>query len=277
MKLRTLARKALRNRAHPAVAVGVGLGVTQVANIATTAWLHRSLAHKAVEFDPRIVKFFDLVIRCATGMDPNEWAAVHQQHHAHSDELGDPHSPVMDGLATVQFNNVGEYKRAAKTEDVLRRRKLLAPTPYEHIKMLSGGRGLIIGIGTAVVFLGPTNGLIVSLVHWPTYIGLSASVNSSHAFYPHADAVKQGFVSHILWHFYNEFGYRNYETDEYSSNQRWLAWLTMGEGLHNNHHGRPTSPNFNHKPDEHDLGWMAIRWLERYGLAVVRDRPAVLP
>ena len=104
MKLRTLARKALRNRAHPAVAVGVGLGVTQVANIATTAWLHRSLAHKAVEFDPRVVKFFDLVIRCATGMDPNEWAAVHQQHHAHSDELGDPHSRPKTYCDGVSFS-----------------------------------------------------------------------------------------------------------------------------------------------------------------------------
>ncbi|MDQ5944533.1 MAG: hypothetical protein QG658_602 [Patescibacteria group bacterium] len=277
MRLRTLARRALRNRTHPTVAVGVGLAATQVANIATTTWLHRSLAHNAVTFDPRVVKVYDLIIRCSTGMEPNEWAAVHQQHHAHSDEAGDPHSPLMDGLATVQFNNVGEYKQAAKTEAVQRRRDLLPATPYEHVKWLSGGRGLIFGIGAAAVLLGPVNGLIVSLVHWPAYIGLSASVNSSHAFYRHETAITQGKASHLLWHFYNRFGYRNYETGEYSSNQRWLAWLTMGEGLHNNHHGKPSSPNFNHKPEELDFGWMVIRWLERRGLATVRNPPITLP
>ncbi len=274
MKLRTLARKAMRNRTHPVVAVGVGLGVTQVCNFVTTAWLHRSLAHNAVTYNSQTVKLFDLIIRCATGMEPNEWAAVHQQHHAHSDELGDPHSPVMDGLATVQFNNVGEYKAATKTSEVQRRRALLAPTPFEHYKWLSGGRGLIFGVGTAMVILGPLNGMIVSVVHWPTYISLSASVNASHAAYPAGIIKQQGRLSQALWYFYNWRGYRNFDTNEYSTNQRWLAWLTMGEGLHNNHHGNPRSPLFASRPDEFDLGWQGINLLQRLNLAQIRSTEA---
>lgn len=275
MKLRTLAKKAMRNRTHPVVAVGVGLGVTQVCNFVTTAWLHRSLAHNAVTYNSQTVKLFDLIIRCATGMEPNEWAAVHQQHHAHSDELGDPHSPVMDGLATVQFNNVGEYKVAAKTAEVQRRRALLTPTPFEHHKWLSGGRGLIFGVGTAMAILGPLNGMIVSVVHWPTYISLSASVNASHAAYSASIVKQQGRLSQALWYFYNWRGYRNFDTNEYSTNQRWLAWLTMGEGLHNNHHGNPRSPLFASQPDEFDLGWQGINLLQRLNLAQIRSTEVV--
>lgn len=269
MKHRTFARKLLRNRMHPVTAVGVGLGLTQIANIATTTWLHRSLAHNAVSYDNRVVKLFDIIIRCTTGMEPNEWAAVHQQHHAHSDEPGDPHAPVLDGLARVQFGNVGEYKRAAKTEAVLRRRSLLSPTPYEHLWILQRGRGLILGIGAAVLIAGPTSGAIIALVHWPMYIGGSASVNASHAAYDHAIAVKQGRLSHYLWHFYKALGSRPHATPEFSTNQPWLAWLTMGEGLHNNHHYLPNSPTFALDRGEIDLGWYVIRGLEKLGLAKI--------
>ncbi len=270
MKLRTLARHFLRNRVHPLTAVGIGLGITQVANIATTTWLHRSLAHPAVTYDRRVVTFYDFVIRVSTGMEPNEWAAVHQQHHAHSDRPGDPHSPVIDSLARVQFGNVGEYKRAAKTDAVRRRRDLLDPTPLEHIKWLSGGRGLVLGIGAAVLIFGPVSGGIVALSHWPGYIGLSASVNASHAAFPHELARAQGPVSHLLWHAYNRFGSRPHSVSDASTNQPWLAWLTMGEGLHNNHHFSPRSPTFALQEGETDMGWLIIEALESRGLATVR-------
>jgi fatty-acid desaturase len=46
-----------------------------------------------------------------------------------------------------------------------------------------------------------------------------------------------------------------------------IAWLTGGEGLHNNHHGFPRSPKFSVKPSEFDPAWPVIRLLTLLKLA----------
>ena len=46
-----------------------------------------------------------------------------------------------------------------------------------------------------------------------------------------------------------------------------IAWLTGGEGLHNNHHGFPRSPKFSVKRSEFDPAWPVIRLLTALKLA----------
>jgi stearoyl-CoA desaturase (delta-9 desaturase) len=49
-----------------------------------------------------------------------------------------------------------------------------------------------------------------------------------------------------------------------------LAFLTAGEGLHNNHHAAPTSARLSHRWFEIDYGWWVIRTLTVLRLARVR-------
>jgi len=49
--------------------------------------------------------------------------------------------------------------------------------------------------------------------------------------------------------------------DNAAGNSQWLAWLTAGEGLHNNHHAAPTSARFALGRREIDPGWWVIRGL----------------
>ena len=42
---------------------------------------------------------------------------------------------------------------------------------------------------------------------------------------------------------------------------RWLALITGGEGLHNNHHGFPRSPKFSFRASEFDPAWPIIKLL----------------
>jgi stearoyl-CoA desaturase (delta-9 desaturase) len=51
---------------------------------------------------------------------------------------------------------------------------------------------------------------------------------------------------------------------------QWLAFLTAGEGLHNNHHAAPTSARLSHRWYEVDMGWWLIRLMTIFGLARVR-------
>jgi stearoyl-CoA desaturase (delta-9 desaturase) len=60
-------------------------------------------------------------------------------------------------------------------------------------------------------------------------------------------------------------GYRNF--DNTATNIRFLALLTGGEGLHNNHHGYPRSPKFSWRTSEIDPAWPVIKLLIACGLA----------
>jgi stearoyl-CoA desaturase (delta-9 desaturase) len=66
------------------------------------------------------------------------------------------------------------------------------------------------------------------------------------------------------------WGYRNFVTEDASTNMvPWAAWIG-GEELHNNHHAYPTSAKFSIRWYEFDLGWAYIRALSALGLATVR-------
>lgn len=60
-------------------------------------------------------------------------------------------------------------------------------------------------------------------------------------------------------------------------NVRFASLLTMGENWHNNHHAFPGSAKFGLKPGELDLGWQALRGLERLGLVWGLQTPENLP
>lgn len=68
----------------------------------------------------------------------------------------------------------------------------------------------------------------------------------------------------------HDWGYRNYECPDASTNI--IPWdvLIGGEELHNNHHTYPSSAKFSSKWWELDMGWVYIFLLERIGLARVK-------
>ena len=55
----------------------------------------------------------------------------------------------------------------------------------------------------------------------------------------------------------HHFGRRPYPNG--AGNLQWLAFLTAGEGLHNNHHAAPTSAKLSHRWFEIDPGWWVVR------------------
>ena len=64
------------------------------------------------------------------------------------------------------------------------------------------------------------------------------------------------------------FGRRPF--DNSATNVTWLAWLTCGEGYHNNHHAAPTSARFARRWHDFDLGWWFISVASMLGLARIR-------
>lgn len=108
--------------------------------------------------------------------------------------------------------------------------------------------GLGIGVALLVVLFGPVVAVVAAVSHTVMYLFLSAAANA---------------VGH-------RYGAREHLNS--STNNQWLAWLTMGEGLHNNHHAAPTSARLSFRRGQFDPGWWVVRVLERVGWATIRHR-----
>ena len=57
------------------------------------------------------------------------------------------------------------------------------------------------------------------------------------------------------------------EAGDSSTNNKWVAALTFGEGWHNNHHAFPSSAKQGFLPGQIDLTWYHIVVLKKLGLA----------
>jgi stearoyl-CoA desaturase (delta-9 desaturase) len=229
-----------------ALALLTALVVTQIAIFLTTIYLHRALSHRAMTLRTPAAFPMRVVLWMTTGIKPRQWVAVHRKHHAFTDEEGDPHSPVLLGYPAVQFGNVMLYRKALKTDIVTRYAKDLAPDTWDRLLFDRAWLGLGVGITLLCLTFGWELGLIAAVVHTVAYLFLSATINA---------------VGHVR-------GRRPYAGS--STNNQWLAWITAGEGLHNNHHAAPTSARFSLHRRELDPGWWIVRALKGIGLASIR-------
>jgi len=221
--------------------------VCQIATFCTTIYLHRTLSHRAVTLSPRTSLVFRTLLWITTGIRPRQWVAVHRKHHAFSDTDGDPHSPILEGFAMVQFGNVHLYRKALK--DGMIETRYARDLPADRLDRVLFDRpwlGLGIGIVVLCIALGPWYGLLAAVVHTASYLLLNAAINA---------------VGH-MW------GSRPH--DNKATNNQWLALLTAGEGLHNNHHAAATSAKLALQRGEIDPGWWVIAALRRANLATVR-------
>jgi stearoyl-CoA desaturase (delta-9 desaturase) len=230
------------------IALLVGLAVTLLANVCTTVYLHRALAHRALTLAPSVQAVFRVLTWITTGIRPRQWVAVHRKHHAFTGKEGDPHPAELVGWVRVQVMNVAMYRREAKNEmTVARYAKDIPEDKWDRRLFNHALIGLSIGVVFLVAVFGPVIGLLAAFIHANLYLGGSAAVNA---------------IAH-------HFGRRPYENT--AGNVQWLALLTAGEGLHNNHHAVPTSPRLSHRWYEIDPGWWVIRGLCAVGLAKVRE------
>jgi stearoyl-CoA desaturase (delta-9 desaturase) len=228
-------------------ALAVGVAVSILANVCTTVYLHRALSHRALTLNPVVDQAFRCLVWITTGIRPRQWVAVHRKHHAFTDVEGDPHSPVLNGWVKVQLQNVAMYKReASKPETIARYAKDIPQTRADRLFYDHALLGLGIGVAFLVVVFGWQVGLLAAFVHVNVYLGGSAAVNA---------------IGH-------HFGRRPY--DNTAGNLQWLAFVTAGEGLHNNHHAAPTSAKLSHRWFEIDYGWWVIKVLTWCRLAKVR-------
>lgn len=193
---------------------------------------HRWLSHKSFVLKYKWSAWLLLWLGCLAGTgSPIGWVAVHREHHRKSDRLGDPHSPHTIGLKSL----IAKYEYQWDKWPI---RDLI--TDRVHRFVHDNYFLLLLGWFVAMVILfGITLGMYIVVI--PMCLSIWASTISN-------------YVNH-------KFGYTSYNTPDQSKNLWATAYITFGEGWHNNHHARPKDYRFGKKYWEFDLGAFLIERL----------------
>ncbi|MDV3350620.1 acyl-CoA desaturase [Leptolyngbyaceae cyanobacterium CCMR0082] len=207
----------------------------------TLGW-HRLVAHRSFTVPKWLEYFFVFCGSLACQHGPIEWIGLHRHHHAHSDQPVDHHSSTKG----FWWSHMGWiFYEVPADGDVPRLTKDIARDPFylfcENYFLL-----MQVALGLLLYVIGGW-----SFVLWGIFVRLVA-------------------VYHCTW-FVNsathKFGYKTFESNDYSTNCWWVAVVTYGEGWHNNHHAFQFSARHGLKWWEIDVTWMTIQLLSKLGLA----------
>jgi stearoyl-CoA desaturase (delta-9 desaturase) len=218
---------------------------------AVTAGYHRYFSHRSYKLS-RASQFLMAVLAQTSGQKGVLWwAAHHRDHHRHSDEEHDVHSPWIQTfwwahIGWVLSNEYDEYE-PRRVADFGRFPELRWLDRYHWLPIVCYG-ALIYALGGFPVFVWAFLVSTVALYH------CTFAINS---------------FAHV-------FGNRRFNTPDQSRNNWLLALLTFGEGWHNNHHFSMASCRQGIRWWEIDFTYYGLRVLNVLGIA--RDlRPFYLP
>ena len=229
---------------------------TQLTIFSVTLFLHRSQAHRGVDFHPVLNHFFRFWTWLTTSMITREWVAIHRKHHARVETEQDPHSPQTRGIGKVLREGAELYREARNDRASIEQYGKGAPDDWieRHLYTPHANLGpVVLAVVNLVLFGLPGIALWAIQMAWIPFWAAGVVNGLGH------------------W-----WGYRNFESADTSTNLTpWGVWIG-GEELHNNHHAFPSSARFSMRRWEFDIGWAAIKGLEKIGLAkVLRVAPSL--
>ena len=232
--------------------MGILLVLTHVTTVSVTLYLHRCQAHCALDLHPSVAHFFRFWLWVTTGIVTKEWVAIHRKHHAKTETEEDPHSPYIKGIKNVFWQGSELYRAEAKNLETLKNYGHGTPTDWVECNLYTrfSYYGVAVSFMLDFILFGPI-GISIWAIQM-IWIPVTAA----------------GVINGI-GHYW---GYRNFETEDGSTNIINLGLIIGGEELHNNHHAYPSSAKFSSKWWEFDLGWAYIQLLTLLCLAKVRRR-----
>jgi len=228
----------------------VTLVLTHITIASVTIFLHRALAHRALDLHPVASHFFRFWLWFTTATVTKAWVAIHRKHHAKCETTEDPHSPQIFGIRKVLWQGAELYRAEAKVQATLDRYGHGTPDDWLERNLYTPHTfaGILILLAIQLVLFGPI-GLTIWAVQMIWIPFFAAGVING------------------IGHFW---GYRNFACEDASTNIVPWGILIGGEELHNNHHAYGSSAKLSNRWYEFDIGWAYIRALELLGLASVK-------
>lgn len=213
------------------------ISVLCISKIGHSIGQHRFFCHKSFKTGSLREKFITLMATLSTTSSIVHYASVHRYHHANSDKETDLHDPRRLGFIKTFFL----FMPADSLDRI----------PPSIIKDLLRNKFV----------------MFCHNWYWPiilTYIAILGIINPILIVYCYIiPAGYSKFISGVQLTFVHGSGYRNFETTDNSTNSIFWNWMTLGEGLHNNHHARPGEYRFDFtkKSGEFDFAGFLIEKL----------------
>lgn len=216
-----------------------------ISGLGVAVGLHRYFSHRSFETHPfweQVMLYFGTLACHGHALF---WIALHRGlHHTKSDTPEDPHSPVVHGFWTA-YQGYAFDPGLAKVVPIRRASDFLRHPEWQwNVKHYHGFLYLTWGICGALAVLGYPL-ILVSLALAQVW------------------AIHQEAVVNVMGHTPGFGAYRTFTTTDQSVNRPWLALITWGQSLHNNHHGDAASPNFAHSKHEFDPSMLWVRLIQR--------------
>jgi stearoyl-CoA desaturase (delta-9 desaturase) len=241
------------------------VGLYLVSCLGITAGYHRLFTHRSFVAS-RALKI-SLAVAGGVAVEGSlmSWVSNHRRHHRHSDQRGDPHSPLSLGDGDHEADDAGrgtslrglvhahvgwlfrsetaDEKRFAA--DLLEDRDLRTVSRLFPLWALCG---LAIPFLAGWAFAGTVTGAVTGLV-WGGFVRIF-------------------LVHHVTWSVNSvchAFGRRPFLTRDRSKNFAPLAVLSLGESWHNSHHAFPTLARHGVDRGQLDITAACIRIWEQLG------------
>jgi stearoyl-CoA desaturase (delta-9 desaturase) len=236
------------------VAVLTAVILYAVRMFAITGFYHRYFSHRTFRTS-RFMQFAFGVLGCsAVQRGPLWWAAHHREHHRHSDQEGDLHSPRLHGFLWAHlFWFLSPENAATNTKavpDLHKFPELRWIDRYDGVVPILLAM-LMFGLGWFLGEFVPSWGTDQwQMLVWGFFI---STVVCYHATY----------TINSLCHVW---GGRRFNTKDDSRNNFWLALLTFGEGWHNNHHHFPGAARQGFYWWELDLTYYVLWCMSKVGI-----------
>lgn len=213
-----------------------------------TAGYHRYFSHRAYATS-RVFQFILAVLAQSSAQKSVLWwAAKHRHHHLHSDTAHDVHSPRHKGFVYSHLGWI--FYRQHDATDLVKVSDLAA---YPELMWLHRLELLPAFVLAGVCFLiAGWSGLVVGFL-WSTVLVYHAT-----------------FCINSLAHVH---GRRRYVTGDDSRNNWLLAFFTMGEGWHNNHHAYQASARQGFYWYEIDFTYYILVALSWFGIVQDLKKP----
>ena len=214
-----------------------------------TAGYHRYFSHRSFQLNRFWQFIFAFMCMSSAQKGILWWAANHRDHHLHSDEEDDLHSPVQHGFWHAHMGWIFEPKSQGynpkKIADFSKFPELVFLNKYYWLPtlfmaVLIGGLGLYI------------TGSLAPLM-WGYFFTLFCLYQASYTI---------NSLAHV-------YGSRRFDTTDDSRNNFFLAIITLGEGWHNNHHHCKSSCRQGYKWYEIDMTFYVLTVLSWIG--IVKD------
>ena len=193
---------------------------------------------------------FSFLIQGSSYLSAYAYGILHRMHHAFADTNKDPHSPKYDGNPFSMMWKTKKVFKGIFTGELQSEERFEKGVP-QWMAFDRFASSMVVRVSWVAVY---TAFYIAFAEFWWMYLLIPLHV---------VMGLAHGVI--INW-FAHKYGYTNFEVSNTSKNLLPIDLLMIGEGYHNNHHHRSTSPNFGFKWYEFDITYFFIKIFNRIGI-----------